>query len=254
MSEEHIHLSTGAYALNAVPDEERKSIERHLRQCSPCDQEIRELTATAARLGTDVTVTALPGMKDQVMARIQAVPQLSQLPPQAAAVDAPHQVVSARTARTGNMSRLVLAACVVAAAAFGGTAAWQYQEARQAEQRAVQASQRSADMARVLAASDARRAAGSIKGGARATVIVSRSQDSAVFLASGLPDLADGRTYQLWFADNGTMRPAGLLRHDGGLVMEGKVGKATGMGVTVEPAGGSPQPTTTPLALMTLPA
>jgi len=253
MSEEHIHVSTGAYALNAVPDEERESIERHLRQCPPCDQEVRELTATAAGLGTDVTATAPPGMKDQIMARIQAVPQLSQLPPQVTA-DPPRQVVSARTARTWNVSRLVLAACVAAAAAFGGTAAWQYQVARQAEQHAAQASAQSADVARVLAASDARTATGGVKGGARATVVVSRSHDSAVFLAYGLPELSEGQTYQLWFADNGRMRPAGLLRHDGGLVMEGKVGKATGMGVTVEPAGGSPQPTTTPLALMTLPA
>ncbi|MBT2487195.1 anti-sigma factor [Streptomyces sp. ISL-96] len=60
---------------------------------------------------------------------------------------------------------------------------------------------------------------------------------------------------QLWFDDDGrTMRPAGLIGHDGAVVMEGDMGKATGMGITAEPTGGSPQPTTAPLALMTLPA
>ncbi|MGW7194690.1 anti-sigma factor [Streptomyces chryseus] len=85
---------------------------------------------------------------------------------------------------------MVLAACVAAATAFGGTAAWQFQGAQQAEQRVQQARQETADMARVLAASDARTVSASVKGGARATVIVSRSQDTAVFLASGLPEHA----------------------------------------------------------------
>jgi anti-sigma-K factor RskA/sigma-70-like protein len=60
------------------------------------------------------------------------------------------------------------------------------------------------------------------------------------------------RLYELWYADGGTMRPAGLL--DGGdattVLMDGKVDRATAMGVTVEPDGGSPQPTSDPLLLI----
>ncbi|MGW7056705.1 anti-sigma factor [Streptomyces sp. NPDC054887] len=248
MSDEHVHVLTGAYALNAVGEHERETIERHVRNCTACAEEVRELSATAARLGTAVAVTPPPGMKPQVITWIKTV---RQLPPQLTA-----GVVAARpvSARARYAPRLVLAACVAAATAFGGTAAWQYQDAQQAEQRAQRAENDSTDMARVLAAPDARTVSGSVKGGARATVIVSRSQDTAVFLTSGLPDLADDKTYQLWFDDGPRMRPAGLVGHDGAVVMEGDLGKATGMGVTVEPAGGSPRPTTTPLALMTLPA
>ncbi|MEV8312407.1 anti-sigma factor [Streptomyces flavidovirens] len=248
MSDELVHVLTGAYALNAVPDNERETVERHVRQCTACAQEVQELTATAARLGTAAAAAPPPAMKRQVITRIQTA---RQLPPQVTDADV---VRRPTTGRARHMPRLVLAACVAGATAFGGMAAWQSQEAQQAGQLAQQAREETADVARVLAASDARSASGSVKGGARATVIVSRSQNSAVFLASGLPELPDDKTYQLWFADDGTMRPAGLMRRDGGVVMEGDIGKATGMGVTVEPVGGSSQPTTTPVALMALPS
>ncbi|GGX43633.1 anti-sigma factor [Streptomyces chryseus] len=248
MSDEHVHVLTGAYALNAVGNDERETIERHIGDCAACAEEVRELTATAARLGTAVAAALPPGMKPQVIAWIKTV---RQLPPSVTADGIVRRPVSARARYA---PRLVLASCVAAATAFGGTAAWQFQDAQQAEHRAQQARQETTDMARVLAAPDARTVSGSVKGGARGTVIVSRSQDTAVFLASGLPELPDDKAYQLWFDDGRTMRPAGLIGHSGAVVMEGAVGRAAGMGITAEPAGGSPQPTSTPLALLALPA
>ncbi|ORT56799.1 anti-sigma factor [Streptomyces sp. CB03238] len=246
MNEEHLHAPSGAYALNALPDDERAEFERHVRDCPACAQEVRELSATAARLGSAVASAPPAGMKQRVLGEISTVRQLP--PALAPGVSVPQPM----SGRGGRLPRLVLAACVAAATAFGGVAVWQHQEARQAEEQAQRAEQRAADMARVLAAPDARTVT-SGKGEAKATVVVSREENSAVFLASGLPELPSGKTYQLWFADGGTMRPAGLTRTDGGLVMEGDVGDATGVGVTVEPAGGSPQPTGTPVLLMALP-
>ncbi|MFE9395351.1 anti-sigma factor domain-containing protein [Streptomyces flavidovirens] len=249
MSEDHMHAPTGAYALDALPDDEREAFEHHLRGCPACAQEVRELKATAARLGTAVSAAPPEALKGQVLERIRTV---RQLPPQ---VRAGHGMPQrAFAGRRGYLPRLVLAACLAAATGFGGVAAWQYQEARQADQRAEQARAETADMARVLSAPDARTVTGNVKGGARATVIVSRGENSAVFLASGLAELPQGKTYQLWFDDGGKMRPAGLLAHDGGRMMEGDVGAARGVGVTVEPSTGSPQPTSAPLALLGLPA
>ncbi|MFD3518224.1 anti-sigma factor domain-containing protein [Streptomyces sp. NPDC058657] len=248
MSDERVHVLTGAYALNAVADNESETVERHVRQCGACAQEVQDLTATAARLGAAVATATPLAMKRQLVARIQTV---RQLPPQVTAADV---VRRPRAGRARQMPRLVLAACVAGATAFGGVAAWQFLEVQQSAQLAQQARAETADITRVLAASDARSVSGNLKGGARATVIVSRSQNSAVFLASRLPELPDDKTYQLWFDDGGTMRPAGLMRQDGGLVMKGEVGRATGMGITVEPVGGSSRPTTTPLTIMTLPS
>ncbi|MFJ3235019.1 anti-sigma factor domain-containing protein [Streptomyces sp. NPDC086787] len=66
-----------------------------------------------------------------------------------------------------------------------------------------------------------------------------------------------GRVYQLWFADGTRMRPAGLMSPDHAaqtLLMRGRVNGASGVGITVEPAGGSRQPTTTPIGLLTIPS
>jgi anti-sigma-K factor RskA len=74
-----------------------------------------------------------------------------------------------------------------------------------------------------------------------------------VFVVSGLPRPPAGKVYQLWFDEDGAMRSAGLLdpgRSDQTVLMRGAVGGSSGMGVTVEPVGGSQGPTSAPLALM----
>ncbi|WP_374982553.1 anti-sigma factor domain-containing protein [Streptomyces fradiae] len=246
MTEDHLHAPTGAYALHALPADERAEFERHLRDCPACAQEVRELTATAARLGAAVAAAPPREMRERVLERIATV---RQVPPRV-----PADGAGGRVPRRWTAARLALAASVAACAVLGGVAVRQYQEARQAEA-AARSAQRQADaVARVLAAPDARTATGTLGGGGRAAVVVSRGEDRAVFLAAGLPELPAGRTYQLWFARGEEMRPAGLVRGDGAVVMDGPVGAATGMGVTVEPAGGSPQPTAAPLAVMALPS
>ncbi|MEV0505187.1 anti-sigma factor, partial [Streptomyces spectabilis] len=75
--------------------------------------------------------------------------------------------------------------------------------------------------------------------------------------ASGMAEPPRGKVYQLWFDDDGSMRSAGLMDRDRSttaVLMEGPVGDATGMGITVEPAGGSAEPTSPPVALVDFPA
>jgi anti-sigma-K factor RskA len=80
------------------------------------------------------------------------------------------------------------------------------------------------------------------------------SPRGVLLIASNLPALAPGRTYQMWLIPKGgAPRPAGLFRSDarGGAVhiLESAVDVAgTGaMAISVEPEGGSVQPTTTPI-------
>ncbi|MGW7055485.1 anti-sigma factor [Streptomyces sp. NPDC054887] len=249
MNTAELHTLTGAYALHALSAGERAEFERHLEDCAPCAQEVRELTATAARLGLAVTMTPSAALKEQVMRRITTE---RQDPPK---VQQPAPVATAR-GRRRVLPRLVLAACLAAATAFGGVAVWQNQEARDARQQAQRSEQRSEALASVLAAPDAKLTTGKLTDGATGTVVVSRDRNRAVFLASGMPEPPSGKVYQLWFDDGGTMRSAGLMDRSAlagpaaAVLMEGPVDSAEGMGITVEPAGGSPRPTTTPLALM----
>ena len=251
---------TGAYAVNALSDQERAHFESHLADCPACAREVRELTATASRLGLTVAKTPPPRMRERVLRRVTTV---RQDPPQASPDAGGAGGASGRPARVRppggarrRLPRLALAACVAATAAFGSVAAWQYQSAEDAKQQSQRAQQRSDQLAEVLSAPDATAARSALPDGARGRVVVSPSQDRAVFLASGLSKPPDGKVYQLWFADGDAMRPAGVMEEptaSKAVLMQGSVGTAEGMGITVEPAGGSAQPTSKPLVETALP-
>ncbi|MEU6848318.1 anti-sigma factor [Streptomyces sp. NPDC046716] len=243
-----LHALTGAYVLDALGDEERRSFEGHLAQCESCEQEVRELSATAGRLGLAASLPAPAGLKAQVMGQIAETRQEPPATPVSGA---------SRQARRGHRLHWALAACLAGVAALGGTTLWQYQQADQARHEAQAAQDRADRIAAVLAAPDAKVTSASVKGGAHGSVVVSHSSDRAVFIASGMAEPPKGKVYQLWFADGGHMRPAGLMNPshaDQSVLMTGAVGDASGMGVTLEPAGGSKQPTTQPVALLQLPA
>ena len=245
MITDDLHRLTGAYALHALSDEEREAFERHLADCEACAQEAAELSATAARLGLAASVEPHPEMRGRVLRRITTVRQ-----------EAPGETPMLRSGRAALRARLLsrwaLAACLAAAAALGGTAVWQHQRAESALAQAHRAEQGAGRIAAVLAAPDARTQTVALPGSAIGTVVVSHGQDKAVFVVSGMPHAPAGKVYQLWYDDSGTMRSAGLLdpgRSDQAVLMRGAVDRASGMGITVEPAGGSKQPTSTPLAL-----
>ncbi|KUN79924.1 anti-sigma factor [Streptomyces bungoensis] len=240
---------TGAYALHALPDDEHAAFERHLAGCEPCARETAELSAAVARLGLTATVTPPAALREQVLRRIPCVRQ-----------EPPGVGTAVRAGRAGRrarpLSRWALAACLAAAAALGGTTVWQHQRAEDALHRASGARQGADEVAAVLAAPDARARTAALGGGATGTVVVSRGRDEAVFAATGMARPAAGKVYQLWFDHDGTMRPAGLMdpaRTDQAVLLRGGVDGASGVGVTVEPAGGSSAPTSAPVALLGLP-
>ncbi|MFF1450394.1 anti-sigma factor domain-containing protein [Streptomyces sp. NPDC058274] len=244
-----LHTLTGAYALHALSEGERDAFERHAADCEACALEVRELAETATRLGLAVSASPLPALKSRVMQRITAVRQ-----------DAPRTVApppSVRAVfRARGLTRWVPAACLAAAAALGGTAVWQHDTAQDARNQARQAEAHADELAAVLGSPDARTRTAKLGDGARGTVVVSQSRDEAVFIASGMAKPPNGKVYQLWFDDDGTMRPAGLMdpgRTTEAVLLDGSVGRASGMGVTVEPAGGSPAPTSAPVALLNFP-
>ncbi|MFE9413254.1 anti-sigma factor domain-containing protein [Streptomyces sp. NPDC006704] len=250
MTSADLHTLTGAYALNALLADEREEFERHLAACGPCTQEVRELAATAGRLGLAMTTTPPAALKADVLRRIRAVRQ-------EAPRTGPSLPAAVRTGRRRALTRYALAACLAAAVGLGGVAAWQHQQADTAREQARAAQSRAEQLADVLAAPDAKATHGRLGGDAAGTLVVARSRNQAVFLSSRLPRPPAGKVYQLWFADAGSMRSAGLLdpaHATEAVLLSGHVDEASGMGITIEPAGGSHQPTTTPLALMTIPS
>ncbi|MET9098781.1 anti-sigma factor [Streptomyces antibioticus] len=240
------HAAVGAYVLHALSRAEEAAFENHLAGCDACRREVADLRETAALLGARESVPMPPDARERTLRTVAGTRQ--------------DLVRGLPGPRTGRILRPVLAACAALAVALGGIAVWQHGEADDARARADRAEQR-ADTARaayaaVLTAPDATLHTAELSEGVTAAVVVSRSEERAVFTAQGLPALTDGKVYELWYAaESGELVPAGLMPGTGevdGRVMEGSPAGAAAVGITVEPAGGSPQPTSEPLGVVPL--
>ncbi|MGT2462660.1 hypothetical protein [Sinomonas atrocyanea] len=88
--DDQLHLLTGAYALNALDDEERRRFEHTLGFGDETAEEARELAETAALLAAGTTpVAPPPDLKARLMAQIAVTPQLDAVEePRPAARDA----------------------------------------------------------------------------------------------------------------------------------------------------------------------
>jgi Anti-sigma-K factor rskA/Putative zinc-finger len=264
------HTLTGAYAVGALTGDERAAFESHLAECAECAQEVRELDATAARLGAAEETAPPPRMRAAVLARISEV---RQLPPDAdgdgglprkhgdpGGGHGPGAIpLQGRRRRPGRpfstwISSIAAAVLLAVAIALGAVSVNLYRDLDHLRAQ-------SGEVSRVLAAPDARTVSDPVGGAgqsSRGSVVFSEQLDSAVFAATGLPAPPDGRTYQLWFVGADGARSAGLFHPDANgqvtQVLDGDLGAAQAVAFTVEPAGGSEQPTSQPLLALQLTA
>ncbi|WP_225805038.1 anti-sigma factor domain-containing protein [Streptomyces sp. NK15101] len=240
------HLGAAAYVLHALPPAEEAAFENHLAGCETCRQDVAEFESTVARLASAETAPVPEGLRARVLEQVSHTPQDRRR----------HTARPRDGSRGGTGLRLALAASIVAAAALGAVAALEHTDAEEARAQAAQARAAGGTFADILTAPDATVHAGELSDGAKAAVVVSREQARAAFTARDLPTLPSGKAYELWYADRaGDLRPAGLLDDTGDRatrVLEGPLGNAVAVGITVEPAGGSAQPTTEPLGIISI--
>ena len=243
-----MHDLLGAYALDAVDADERGAFEAHLATCPACAAELDELRAMLADLAESTAVAPPPALRARVLQGVtpsgtEGSP--APVPPGAPPPALPDNVRALRPA-PGPSRRLLLAAAAAAVGAGGGGTAWWR----------ARSTTPSTPADRVLAAADAVRVSAPVRGGGTATVTRSASLRRAVLQVSGAPALASGRTYQAWYAVPAGFAAAGLVPQGEAVtvLLEGDATLASGVGLTDEPAGGSPQPTTEPLALIALSA
>jgi anti-sigma-K factor RskA len=104
----------------------------------------------------------------------------------------------------------------------------------------------------VLQADDAEAITVTLDDGSSATLTRSVSEGRAVITTRNMAEPPSGRVYELWLQDpDGAFAPAGLMpsADDQTLLLDGDASEAIAAGITIEPAGGSPQPTSAPIAL-----
>ncbi|KXF55129.1 anti-sigma factor [Rhodococcus sp. SC4] len=108
----------------------------------------------------------------------------------------------------------------------------------------------------VLDASDVHSSTSAIAAGGSATANYSKSQDAVVFVLDGVAPPSADTVYQLWLmpASGDAPVPAGTISpgdvQPTTTVVLDDVGSMSKLAVTVEPPGGSPQPTSEPFAVL----
>ncbi|MDM7831839.1 anti-sigma factor [Cellulomonas edaphi] len=241
----------GAYALDAVDDIERRAVERLVASDAEAARELADLQAVAARLGSAVAAEPPPGLRASVLAAVareERAASATEVPPGATPVVRPVGTTGASPgpAKPRGAQRWwsLAAAVVIGAAVPSALLVQQHQRAEDA------ASQQQA-LAEILRDPSAVLVHGDVAGGGTATAVL--AADDALFSATGLPALADGKVYQLWVVSGDQATSAGVLSADGGTVrrLADDFSSGDALAMTVEPQGGSAQPTTTPVVVLT---
>jgi anti-sigma factor RsiW len=255
-----LHTLTGAYAVDALPDDEREIFEEHLAVCGSCAQEVAELVATAARLGA-ASVSAPPaGLREAILSQL---PDIRQEPPagssSAATVpDTPDEsagtVTGLRTRRPRPwIANLMAPAAAIAAIAVLGLAA----VVANLNDRLDQVETSSTQMSGIVAAPDARWIDVQDSDAEMARVVVAPSRGEAMFMVDGMPAPEEGSNYVLWLIDEDGPAPAGAFEVDdrgrASRVITGDLASTDLIGVTVEPADVAPvEPSSDPIMAVDL--
>ena len=239
-----LHTLAPLFAIDALEPAERAAFEQHLSGCTRCQAEVADYAEASAHLAAGVAQKPPPELRSSVLGAIhgtrpRSVPRTGKVPgPPAAPVEPPVQLRARR--RRPLLLAAAAAALLLPAAGLAGWALGTQSEQRQQQEAADQQEQR---QDRLLAAPDLSVQRLDVNG-QPATLLFSAEQDSALFVAEGLPDPGSDREYQLWLLEDGT--PVPDVHFAGGEVqvwLTGEVSRAGTVALTVEPSGGSTTPT-----------
>ena len=245
-----VHTLSGAYALDALSVGERETFREHLEACQACRDEVREMRHAAARMGSAQFSAPPPALRARVLDAASRTPQ--QPPVGSVAPGAPAGPVEpvgsgdgqnwsgrARPSARRRWPAFLGAAAAAVTLVAGGVAVVSSLDTGTDDLTAAPA--------RVFEADDARQATVETDNGGTLTVAISESRNEMAVDARGLPELDRQHVYQLWTVHDDTMVSAAILTGGTTGAAMGLPGAETRVAVTVEPAGGSEQPTSEPI-------
>jgi len=246
MAHHEIEELLGAYALDAVDPEEARLVEEHLAECPRCRAEVAEHREVAALLTSGSTEPVPDGVWDRIAADLGDTPPPVPIEVAFGQREAKRTVARNRPVRA--LAGLAAAAVILVVALMAGVLVNQRSQIDDLEGEVAGASEQDSVLALLEAPGTQVVSLHSEDGVAEARAVVGDDGDS-VLLASGLPDLADGRTYQLWGLPDGreSMVSLGVLGADPGQSEFHVEGGITTLAITEEPGGGSTQPSSEPL-------
>lgn len=225
--EAHVLDLLPAYALGSLDSDEAGRVEQHLLSCLICRDESDALRAVADQLSFAAPMASSPDLKDRLMQRIQAAQ--------------PPQHVPAREVRHPRRVRFLpvwglASLCLVIALAGLNLFLWQ----RLGQSRPFLSS----EGMRAVPLSPSGHASG-----ATGFVLISEDGDNGTLVVDGLPSLEANQQYQLWLVQDGQRISGAIFSTDekdyatARIRAPGSLLEYSAVDITIEPTGGSPQPT-----------
>ena len=208
----------GSFALDALDEGEMDEVRDHLESCNQHAEAAGLIAAARSLAFAPAEREPPPALKSRIMQEVRADDGAAREPDRRGSFGRFLRWRPLQPALTGVM-----------AAAIVGLVIW------------IAAIQGSSDNTVVLSIGD------DTVGG---RVVLLQDENQAIVDLHGLADLPDDLTYQVWAIGDGGATSSGLLEPENGAVLavlpfdgEGVIALA----VTIEPAGGSEQPTTEPI-------
>ena len=226
----------GAFALDAVDEDERQAVERHLVECRPCRTEVAEHREVAALMAAG-WAPAPEGVWDRIAGALEESPPAMRVPP----VVSLDEERERRRPKAGGPFRVAVAIGAAAAVAVVALLGVKIVDTSNKVDELAAAS-RTGDLAE--AARDAAQ-----RPGARTVTLRSgdrRASAEAVLLPDGtgylvrndLPRLGPDRTYQLWAVVGAAKISVGVLGPAPGPVAFHAPEDLSALAITNESAGG----------------
>lgn len=223
------------YALNALSEAEAADIDRQLADAPPdiaeaFVAEVRAVRETMAVISAATAVEPPPGLRAEILQQI--------------AEDNVRTLPGGPRERRWTRAVLAGAAAVVIGlgAVFVGYTLRPAPTPTTAEE--------------IFAAPDVRTVSGDIPGGGTATVVFSREQNAGVLVMNNVTPPDAGSVYQMWLIDSDGPHPAGTMDSEqvapSTTAVLPDLGASQTLAFTVEPPGGSSQPTTPVFAQLPL--
>ena len=252
MNNERFEDLKDAYVLGALPEEERLSFEDYLAAHPERQAEIDELGAVAGLLAFyPQEQEPSPELRSRVMEVVEAEAE-------------PRRFRSQSTfGRVGDSLSIRNLALGAAALLVIGLLSWNVMLQGQVEDLQGQVEDAQGQVkdlqAQVEEAQEQQNPTIELEGswadqGANAQVL-SINKNQAILVAKDMPFVPEDQTCEIWVISNDVPKPSGLFQPEGNVTatpITNSITKADVIAVTVEPAGGSEQPTSDPVLLAKL--
>ncbi len=223
----HVTESIPAYALECLDPEEREQVAQHLAQCPACQAELRAYQSLVGELSLAVRQSAPPaGLRQKILGATVHVPSKA----------APQPGIFSRLGKFFQVSMPVWGAVslvLVIALVVSNIIAWQQVQSRQSPQNFHLITLSSPDPSSKETA----------------LLVISDAGKYGTLVTDNMDMLNSQQQYQLWLIKDGNRTSGGVFSVNesgyGWLRVESQTSLLdfTSFGVTIEPKGGSPDPT-----------